>query len=57
MNTPLTQDEIEMIKEATEQTWDEICSEIRNRRGGEYPPDWWEKIVMGGIALPEARWQ
>ena len=29
--------------------WNRVCDEIKNARGGEYPPDWWNRIMMTGL--------
>lgn len=28
--------------------WNNICDEIKKARGGQYPPDWWEVMMMSG---------
>lgn len=33
----------------SEKQWNAVCGEIKSARGGEYPPDWYAKIVLSGI--------
>lgn len=30
--------------------WNSVCDQIKAARGGEYPPDWWNRIMMTGLA-------
>ncbi len=47
----LTSDEIEMlVGSASEKEWSIICDMIKDERGGQYPSDWYFKVVMSGIA-------
>jgi hypothetical protein len=29
--------------------WNAVCSQIKKDRGGNYPTDWYEKIIVSGI--------
>lgn len=47
----LTADEIEVLAGTkSEKEWNLVCDMIKDERGGNYPPDWYFKIVMSGIA-------
>lgn len=39
---------LKATKNSTE--WDKLCDEIKKSRGGQYPPDWYPKIMMTGVA-------
>lgn len=54
----LTASEIELLKNAqSEQEWNKLCDRIKAVRGGQYPPDWWEKIMLSGLAgLVQSCW-
>lgn len=47
----LTSDEIEQLKQAagTGQKWADTVDQILRERGGSYPPDWYQKVIIGGI--------
>lgn len=52
METPnITDSEIANLK-ATRSSieWNSVCDGIKTARGGEYPPDWWSRIMMTGLA-------
>jgi hypothetical protein len=45
----LTQAELDKLNSAnTEDAWNAACDEIKAAHGG-YPPDWYPRVVMGGI--------
>lgn len=38
--------------------WNAVCDQIKRARGGEYPPDWWNKIMMTGMAaIVQRNWK
>ncbi len=47
----LTNEEIIRL-EATknEQEWNDVCDEIKTARNDQYPPDWWPRIMLSGLA-------
>lgn len=48
--TLLTDDEILRLKNTRNvQEWNAACSDIKKARGGEYPEDWWYKIMSSGL--------
>lgn len=41
----LTKQELAQLKAATSsEEWNSICD-----RGGEYPPDWYSKVILSGL--------
>ena len=44
---------LENTKSAAE--WKVICDEIKMARGGQWPPDWFDRIVVSG-RMSRARW-
>jgi len=48
----LTQVELDSLKASkTEQEWNDTCDAIKRVRCGSFPPDWFAKILAGGILL------
>ena len=46
----LTDTEIQKLKNTTsEAEWNAVCDEIKAARNGEYPQDWYRRIVMSGL--------
>lgn len=46
----LTQDEVEkLMATKSESEWNAMCDEIKRARGGQYPPDWWSRMMMTGL--------
>jgi len=48
----LTQEEIEKLKKAaikTDNEWNEVVDKILLIRNGQYPPDWYQVVIAGGI--------
>lgn len=54
----LTAAEIIALLEATnEEAWNTICDQVKAARGGKYPPDWWKRVMAGGLgAKVETGW-
>lgn len=47
----ITQDELKKLKSSkTMEEWDATCDAIKAARGGQYPPDWFRKVMMSGLA-------
>jgi hypothetical protein len=34
----------------TEEEWNDACDAVKKARGGAYPPDWFAKVMMSGLA-------
>ena len=51
MNVPnLTDAELQRMKDASsEEEWNEGCDAVKESRGGQYPGDWFAKIIMSGL--------
>lgn len=54
----MTEQEVEMMRGSkTEEEWNKNCTKVKVAHGGYYPPDWYAKIVMSGLAeQAERRW-
>jgi hypothetical protein len=48
----LTDMELEQLKLAdNEESWNNLVDQIKEKRGGSYPPDWYEKVIKGDLKL------
>lgn len=46
----ITEQELEKLKNAKNATeWNAICNQIKNKREGSYPPDWYDKVLGSGL--------
>jgi hypothetical protein len=46
----LQDDELDSMKAASsEQEWNSACDAVKGRRHGEYPPDWYERVILSGL--------
>lgn len=46
----ITEQELEELRAAkNDQQWNEAIDKIKANRDGSYPPDWYRKVIMGGI--------
>jgi len=46
----ITEQEIETLEKAmTENDWNNACDKIKGARGGQYPEDWWQRVVLNGM--------
>ena len=46
----ITTEEIKKLKSTkSEKEWNDMCDEIKRARNGEYPPDWWQQIMLSGL--------
>ena len=55
---PITQEELSNLTlAASEKEWNAACDAIKCARGGQYPPDWYAKVVLSGLAaIVRANW-
>lgn len=35
----------------TEASWFEVCAMVKERRGGEYPNDWYLRVIASGLLV------
>lgn len=48
---PISSDELDsLIASRSAEEWDAACDRIKHTRGGAYPPDFWDKVQMSGLA-------
>ena len=46
----ITQEELELLDSCqSAKDWGQACDKIKKARGGEYPPDWWDKVKLSGM--------
>jgi hypothetical protein len=46
----ITEQELKQLKEAQDDDeWNRIVDEIMAKRSGSYPPDWYEKVILGNL--------
>lgn len=45
----LTEAELQKLDNCkSEREWNNTCDEIKRARSGQYPPDWYQKMIMSG---------
>lgn len=50
MNTEILETELASLRATrSEQEWNRLCDTIKALRGGQYPDDWWPKVVLSGL--------
>lgn len=54
----LTDEEYEKLTTTTsEEEWTATCDEVKAARNGQYPPDWWPRMMLSGaIASTQLKW-
>jgi len=46
----LTDQELNALKNSKNETeWNSICDQIKRARSGQYPPDWFPKVLATGL--------
>ncbi len=46
----LTENELMQLTNAESETeWNGICDRVKAARGGQYPPDWYQKVIATGL--------
>lgn len=49
-NLPLTNNELQNLKDATSvSAWNQACDDIKEIRLGNYPSDWFQKVIQSGL--------
>ena len=43
-----------MVDCKTECEWNDLCDKMKSERGGQYPPDWYAKIIATGFISKKA---
>lgn len=47
-----------MASSTSERDWNSRCNDVKQANGGDYPPFWFEAIVLSGLmARAAATWQ
>lgn len=47
---PITHEELKQLQNAKSRLeWGTVCDAIKSTRGGEYPSDWFQKVMQSGI--------
>lgn len=54
----MTEEQIEQLRATkSESEWNDACDDVRRENGGQYPDDWFQKVMMGGVyAEARANW-
>jgi hypothetical protein len=54
----LTNEELKALKESkNSDEWNAACDAVKKARNNSYPPDWFVKVLLSGVAAQaEARW-
>jgi len=50
MNNLTTREELKLLDTNSESDWNRVCDEIKRARNGQYPPDWYQKVILSGMA-------
>ncbi len=46
----ITAEELAKLNAAdTEDEWNAVCDDVKTARDGEYPPDWFVKVMRSGV--------
>jgi len=46
----LTDEELQTLESAnTEDEWNDACDKVKKARGGQYPQDWFKRVIAGGV--------
>lgn len=46
----LTDEELQLLETVnTEDEWNDACDKVKKARGGKYPPDWYARVIAGGV--------
>lgn len=55
----LTEEELIRLKATKSvQEWNDVCDEIKTARDNQYPPDWWQQIMVSGLcAIIKSGWK
>jgi hypothetical protein len=54
----ITIEELQKLRNTkSESEWNAVCDEVKAARGGQYPPDWFMKVMISGLArVVQANW-
>ena len=55
----LTNEEINKLESAKSAAeWNQVCNEVKRARGGEYPLDWFKRVIQSGLmASASSQWE
>lgn len=46
----ITESELSELKACqSDQQWNDVCDKVKRARGGQYPPDWYPKVILSGL--------
>ena len=52
------QDMRDLEATACEEQWNAICDRVKTENDGQYPSDWFERVIMSGLAARTVeRWK
>ncbi len=44
-----TEETAQLNAASTEDEWNDVCDAVKKARDGDYPPDWYAKVIVGGV--------
>ncbi len=58
INKGISEEELSTLRNSSSpQEWNLACSKIKEARDGEYPHDWWDKVMLSGLSVVvDKRW-
>jgi hypothetical protein len=52
----LTEEELQSLKDSkTEDEWSALCQAVKKARGGQYPLDWFAKVIQSGLSSQKSQ--
>ncbi len=54
----MTEEQIQQLLNTKSETeWNALCDEIKQANGGDYPHDWYVRVIIGGVInQAQANW-
>lgn len=43
------EEEFALLNTTNEDRWNAVCDEIKRTRNGQYPRDWWQRVMLSGL--------
>lgn len=55
MSTPLTEAEYQdLLATKSADEWTAVCDSVKRARGGQYPPDWYQRVIQARLPQKKA---
>jgi len=54
----MTEEQIQQLLSTKSETeWNAVCDEIKRAHSGDYPSDWYTRVIIGGVInIAKANW-